>query len=97
MLLRVMQLAERRQAVNQVWSPRARDLFNRVGWGTAFQVIPTLAFTAVGGRFGLIRGGEFPPGYVVTPEMVGFGLPHFGFGLPHYGYNGGFTWGGWSH
>ncbi len=35
------------------------------------------------------KGFAWPTNYLVTPAMVGFGLPYFG-------YQGGFPWGGWS-
>lgn len=58
--------------------------------------VPTLIMSSVsrgeGGPWawpwGVQYGFEWPSNYLVTPEMVGFGLPYVG-------YQGGFTWSGW--
>ncbi len=42
-----------------------------------------------GGTWGVNYGFAWPTNYLVTPAMVGFGVPWVG-------YVGGFTWGGWA-
>jgi hypothetical protein len=84
----VFAIADRRMQRN---STRLRSHVRsalRSSYWTRFGGNANSRFPLTGATWGVNWGAEAPPGYMLTPEMVGFGLPYIG-------YQGGFTWGGW--
>jgi hypothetical protein len=84
----VFLIADRRaQRNNTRMRSHVRSALRSSYW-TRFGGDANSRFPLTGATWGVNWGAEAPPGYMLTPEMVGFGLPYIG-------YQGGFTWGGW--